>query len=343
MYKVIDVSRYQGTIDWNKVKADGVQGAILKTVSTNHTEFGGLYIDPTFERNYAECKRLGIPVGVYYYTYAQDKAYADKELALFRKAVDGKTFELPLVVDVEDNKLKPLTAAALTDLVEYALKTIEGWGAYAMVYTYTYYKNTELDMDRLSAYDLWIADYRGNRPDHAHGIWQYTSTGKVAGVDGNCDMNHSYRDYPGIIARKGLNNFVRQSTAEENIKPLSVFPVVMECVASAGDQKTLGDALDGLGIGYTVDGDTLTTGMAVSAGDQVKLIDAAAAIGIVWIIAAEEVDASEDLRSQLEDARTTIDTLTKERDSWKNAAEIATDAQAVYLRKIEAVRAALEG
>ena len=80
-YKYIDVSRYQDKIDWQAVKNAGIQGAILKTVSTN-ASFGGLYIDPFFGYNYRECKRLGIPVGVYYYTYALDRGYADKELAL---------------------------------------------------------------------------------------------------------------------------------------------------------------------------------------------------------------------------------------------------------------------
>ena len=116
---------------------------------------------PQFERNYAECKRLGIPVGVYYYTYAQTKATADAELAKLHEALEGKRFDLPIAVDVEDNKLKPLSAAALSELVAYAADTIESWGLYAMVYTYTYYSNTELDMDALAAYDLWIADYRG--------------------------------------------------------------------------------------------------------------------------------------------------------------------------------------
>ena len=102
----IDTSKYQGTIDWAKAKAGGVKFAMLKAVSTNRT---GLYIDPFFEKNYAECKRLGIPVGVYYYTYAKDKVYADKELALLKKAITGKKFEFPVVVDVEDNLLKPLS------------------------------------------------------------------------------------------------------------------------------------------------------------------------------------------------------------------------------------------
>lgn len=206
MKDIIDVSRYQGTIDWDKLVGK-IGGAMLKTVSTNYSEFGGIYIDPMFERNYAECKRLGIPVGAYYYTYAQDAATVQAELAKLREALAGKTFTLPIAVDVEDNKLKPLSADALTDLVIQAAETIESWGLYAMVYTYTYYSNTELNMDRLSAYGLWIADYRGTRPTRKHGMWQYTSEYKMAGVPGNgglVDMSHAYKDYPSIIARAGL-------------------------------------------------------------------------------------------------------------------------------------------
>lgn len=209
-FTYIDVSRYQGKIDWQKVKDAGIQGAFLKTVSTN-SAFGGIYIDQYYEYNYAECKRLGIPVGVYYYTYAQTKATADAELAKFKEAVWGKSFELPLVVDVEDNLLKPLSKEALTDLVEYAVNTIESWGCYAMVYTYLNYQNTELDMGRLAKYDLWLARYRSTRPSSpTHGIWQFTSSGTVPGVTGNVDMDYAYKDYPQIISSKGLNNLTEK-------------------------------------------------------------------------------------------------------------------------------------
>ena len=202
MKDIIDVSRYQGNINWDKL-AGKIGGAMLKTVSTNKS-FGGIYIDQQFERNYAECKRLGIPVGAYYYTYAQDAATVQAELAKLHQALAGKTLTLPVAVDVEDNKLKPLSADALTDLVIAAADAIESWGLYAMVYTYTYYANTELNMDRLSAYDLWIADYRANRPTRKHGMWQYTSTGRLDGIAGNVDISHAYKDYPAIIARAGL-------------------------------------------------------------------------------------------------------------------------------------------
>lgn len=203
---IMDVSRYQGNIDWEAVKASGcINGVMLKTVSTNKA-FGGIYIDPTFERNYAECKRLGIPVGVYYYTYAQTPEQVAAELDKLREALAGKTFELPIAVDVEDNKLKPLSAAALSQLVATAADAIEAWGLYAMVYTYTYYSNTELDMAMLRAYDIWLADYTGKTPavSFAYGMHQYTSKGSVPGVTGGVDLSRTSRDYPAIIKRAGL-------------------------------------------------------------------------------------------------------------------------------------------
>lgn len=201
--KIIDISKYQGVIDFDAVKASGeAEGVMIRAVSTNS---GGIHIDPYLERNYTECKRVGLPCGVYYYTYAQSLAAADAELAMVRKALAGKTLELPVAVDVEENSLKPLSADALTDLVIHAVKTIESFGFYAMVYTYTYYQQTELNMDRLSDYDLWIADYRGSRPSIKHGMWQYSSKGRVAGISGYVDMNIAYKDYPAIIRAAGLS------------------------------------------------------------------------------------------------------------------------------------------
>ena len=99
---------------------------------------------------------------------------------MLKKAIAGKQFEYPVVIDVEDNKLKPLSKAALTDLVLYALQTIEGWGCYAMVYTYLYCSRIELDMTRLAKNDLWIAHYAAACGyKGSYGMWQYTSTGMV--------------------------------------------------------------------------------------------------------------------------------------------------------------------
>lgn len=210
-YRYIDVSRYQGEIDWAQVAAAGYKGAMLKTVSTNRRlskRADGLYIDPTFEANYRNAKAAGLDVGVYYYTYATSEAMADAELALLRQAVYGKELTMPLAVDVEDNKLKQLGRQALTDLTAYALARIEAMGFYAQLYTYTSFANTRLYMGgaALSPYDVWLADYTGKPPavTFKYNSHQHTSKGSVPGISGNVDLNVTTLNYPRIIAKKGL-------------------------------------------------------------------------------------------------------------------------------------------
>ena len=208
-YRFVDVSRYQGLIDWAQVAAAGYKGAMLKTVSTNHKlskRSDGLYIDPTFETNYRNARAAGLDVGVYYYTYATSEAMADAELSLLRQAVYGKELTLPVAVDVEENKLKPMSTLDLTNLTAYALEQVERMGFYAQLYTYTGYKY-ELDMARLSSrWDVWLADYTGKTPNvtfnyNAH---QHTSKGAVPGISGNTDLNVTTLNYPKIIRKKGL-------------------------------------------------------------------------------------------------------------------------------------------
>ena len=209
---ILDVSRYQGVIDWDAVVTSGlVDGVMLKTVSTNRrlsSRADGLYIDPTFERNYAECQRVGLPVGVYYYTYALTKEMEDAELSMLKKALQGKTLGLPVAVDVEDNKLAALSRQDLTDLTAYQLKTVESWGLYSMLYTYTSFAKSRLYMTgaALKPFDVWLADYTGKTPavDFAYGMHQYTSKGAVPGIKDGVDLSRAYKDYPEIIQRAGL-------------------------------------------------------------------------------------------------------------------------------------------
>lgn len=209
-YRYIDVSRYQGAIDWAQVAAAGYKGAMLKTVSTSHKiskRADGLYIDPTFETNYRNAKAAGLDVGVYYYTYATNEAMADAELALVRQAVYGKELTMPLAVDVEENKLKPMSTLDLTNLTAYALEQVEAMGFYAQLYTYTAYSKQELDMSRLAnRWDVWLADYTGKTPNVTfnYSAHQHTSKGAVPGISGNVDLNVTELNYPRIIRKKGL-------------------------------------------------------------------------------------------------------------------------------------------
>lgn len=210
-YRYIDVSRYQGTIDWAQVAAAGYKGAMLKTVSTNRKfskRSDGLYIDPTFETNYRNAKAAGLDVGVYYYTYATNKDMVNAELSLLRQAVCGKELTLPVAVDVEDNKLVSLDKQDLTDLTAYALHEIEQLGFYAQLYTYTSFAKAHLFVGgaALHPYDVWLADYTGKTPkvSFKYTAHQHTSKGSVPGISGNVDLNVTEINYPRIIRKKGL-------------------------------------------------------------------------------------------------------------------------------------------
>lgn len=209
-HRYIDVSRYQGLIDWAQVAAAGYKGAMLKTVSTNRKlskRSDGLYIDPTFETNYRNAKAAGLDVGVYYYTCATSEAMADEELALLRQAVYGKELTLPVAVDLESLNLVGMPYGDLSNLAAYHLEQIEKMGFFAQLYTYTSYANVHLDMARLAGrWDVWLADYTGKPPkvSFKYNAHQHTSRGAVPGINGPVDLDVTTVNYPRIIKAKGL-------------------------------------------------------------------------------------------------------------------------------------------
>ena len=207
---ILDVSRWQGSIDWDAVKRSGLISGVMIRAMGNSKEGkpSKPYIDSFFARNYAECQRLGIPVGVYGYFKATTKAQADKELALFKQALGGRAFQLPVAVDIEDKLQAALSKSALTDIVAHCLSVVESWGVYAMLYTGLNFGQTNLYMGgaALKPYDVWLAAYRTKKPapDWPFGMWQYTRNGKIPGIATGVDLSVAYKDYAGIIQRKGL-------------------------------------------------------------------------------------------------------------------------------------------
>lgn len=205
MAEIMDVSRWQGSIDWDAVKRSGkIDGVMLRVLGSRN---GQPYLDPQFKRSHAACTARGIPVGGYYYTCAVTSRQTEAELNALRAALRGKTFQLPLAIDVEDARLRSLSPAALAQRVAQAAAQLEAWNLYAMVYTYTNFVDTALATNALTAYDLWLADYRGKRPTRPHGMWQYTSSGHAAGIRGPVDLSRTAKDYPAIHKRTGLGVF----------------------------------------------------------------------------------------------------------------------------------------
>ena len=186
----IDVSNHQGTIDWNKVKAAGVDFAILKV--------GPVYGKPdsTFERNADECERLGIPYGVYYYSYARSVADANKEADRTLAWLGGRHPSLPVYYDLEDSYIledSNFSKDKLAQIAQTFCNRMEAVGFKAGIYANLNWFNSYLNSPSLSGYDHWVAQYNW-RCDYAgsYSFWQYSSRGIVPGVNGSCDMNYCF-------------------------------------------------------------------------------------------------------------------------------------------------------
>lgn len=211
-WKGIDVSRHQGAVDFAKVKSAGVQFVILRAGFGRETS----QKDTCFESNYAKAKAAGLPVGAYWYSYANSPEDARKEAKACLEVIKGKQFEFPVWYDIEyEPDILAMTRAARTECVKAFCDTLEAAGYYSGVYCSRDFLANKLDAGSLKAYDVWVAAYTGSStPGNValpYGMWQYSSTGKVNGVSGNVDMDYAYKDYASIITKAGLNGFSKEA------------------------------------------------------------------------------------------------------------------------------------
>lgn len=211
----IDVSRYQGSINWNNVAAAGKQFVIVRLGSSNNS---GLYVDPYFLQNVNGAHAAGLRVGAYYYTYATTQSGVIDELSLFLNVLEGLQLEYPVFVDVEDTKLSALGRTQLTGLVQYAMDILYQRNWYAGWYSYTNFINSYLNPSQLSGYPLWLADYR-SQPGYtgSYAMWQFSSTGSVGGITGACDLNYSYTDFLPTIKAGNFNGYGSSGPDMENV------------------------------------------------------------------------------------------------------------------------------
>ena len=208
----IDVSVHQSTINWDKVKGQ-IDFAILRLGwignKENHT------LDTTFERNYNECKRLGIPVGVYVYCYSSSVDTAKSGANWVVKQLSGKTLDLPVYIDMEDNSIANKGKDILTNICFEFNIIIEKAGYWAGVYANKNWYDNYLHNDKIKErFTTWIATYV-NAVDKYKGeydIWQNSSKGRVSGISGNVDTNFMYRDLMSEIKGSKVNTSTTVST-----------------------------------------------------------------------------------------------------------------------------------
>lgn len=165
-------------------------------------------VDKKFKDNINGAKSVGIHTSVYHYSYADSVEDAINEAQFCLENIEGMKLEYPVIIDVEDKEQLKLNNRQRTDIVKAFCSEIEKHGYYAMFYCNLNWLNNYLLKDELlPKYDLWLAQWGVDAPSVSCGIWQYSSTGKIDGIDGNVDLNISYKDYCLIVKSKGLNGF----------------------------------------------------------------------------------------------------------------------------------------
>jgi lysozyme len=208
--KGIDVSHYQGNIDFKKVKNAGYEFVFIKATE------GKSYLDPMFETNFKNANAAGLYVGAYHFGTFSNVDEAKNEANHFLSAIKGKTFTYPVVLDLEVDK-KQVSDKQLTDATIVFLEALENAGYFAMIYSGKSFYENELDVARLTPYATWIARY-GSTLGRDAGIWQNSSSGKVPGVSGSCDTDIAYHDYHFISPKPA--KVVSQTVINKAPKPV---------------------------------------------------------------------------------------------------------------------------
>ena len=207
----IDVSEWQGVIDWAKAKAGGIKFAILRAGISNRA-------DKCFATNYVSCENAGIPVGAYWYCTATTVADAKAQAKLFLQIISGKKFAYPVYMNLEEPAQFALGKAKCSELADAFLTVLEQAGYFAGLYCSTSYLQQYLTDSIRNRYAIWVAQYYTSCTyDGDYGIWQYNVAGNaefdiigqksIPGIVGECDMDYCYTDYPSIIKQAGLNGF----------------------------------------------------------------------------------------------------------------------------------------
>ena len=205
----IDVSKHNGTIDWSKVKEAGINFAMIRAGNRGYGQPGNLVEDPKFVENMRGAISNEIKVGVYIYSQAitENEAIEEADLAvrLIRENGFSNNITYPIVIDTESSsgRADSLSSEQRTIIVRTFCERIKQHGYTPMIYANKWWLESSLDMNQLSNYDLWVAQYTGTTDpindkssyNGRHEIWQYTSSGMISGISGKFDLNICYKKY----------------------------------------------------------------------------------------------------------------------------------------------------
>ena len=196
----IDVSKWQGNINWEKVKADGYEFVIIRMGYRGYSEAGGLAIDEMFYKNIQGAQAAGLNVGVYFFSQAINETEALEEAEFVLDALEGYELQYPIVYDPELIRDQPartndVTGEQFTKNTIVFCEAIQAAGYEPMIYSNMVWEAFLFDMTQLQEYPFWYADYEPiPQTPYDFVIWQYSETGTVDGISGNVDLNIMFEE-----------------------------------------------------------------------------------------------------------------------------------------------------
>lgn len=208
-YKGVDVSQWNGTIDWSSVAADGISFAFIRAAS----DFD--YEDPNFYENMQGAGAAGLARGVYYYSVATDttRAVADADFLVSLLQKYGFSVEMPLVIDLEDEVQMGLSADQITAIAQAFCGEVAAYGYTPMVYVNENWAWSYINLDAVSAYK-WVAAWSLYTDSTGRQIWQSSNNGRVNGIRGNVDIDFSYVD-PRSLTGSGVTSVGSSSSSPQ--------------------------------------------------------------------------------------------------------------------------------
>lgn len=198
----IDVSEHQGEVDFNAVKNDGVDFVVIRA------GYGIGHVDKKFYANYTNAKAAGLDVGAYWYSYATDDDFCRQEAQSCIETIRGLTFEYPIFFDLEEQSQISQGKEFCSSLIDVFCNTLENAGYFSGFYSYLGMISSVVNDYIKSRYTCWVAQWSSNCSYTGnYGLWQYSATGNIDGIQTDVDCNYCYVNYPELIKKLQLNGF----------------------------------------------------------------------------------------------------------------------------------------
>lgn len=315
MLKGIDVSGAQANIDWSKVKKDGNAFAILKLGNIYDEE--EFYVDSKFEKNYLECQKLGIPVGVYIYNYCNSVEALRKESKEALEYLEDRVLQMPVYLDMEDKSILTEGKDKLTEQCIEFSKLVKEFGYRAGIYANLNWFKNYIDASKFNNdVSVWVAQYYNKcEYNQKYDIWQYSSSEKVSGISGNVDMNYLYNE--NIISKNSdgqvkedkeestdLKYKIGDTVSYNKIYSSSTSTIALNPLIKSGKitkiyEGTHNPYLINNGTGFVNDNcitnnsNTSSSSNAIKKGDKVKVINAVQYDGKSFAVYYDKYDVIE--------------------------------------------------